>query len=256
MAEGARLLSEYGAQALHREFESLPVRSQKHAVLPGGQAPPGRYVQKVAVITSIEGQVKRKDRVSVSLDGAFWIGMSLDAFADLGLREGMTVTAARKREVESRVSDAAAFEAALMLIGYRDRSRQELLDRLARKDFSPEACESAVARLEQMGYVNDADFAEQLIERHAGRGKSRRAVAFELRKAGVEQDTADEALEAHYPEEDLHQVAFAWARTRHKPGDEKAAERLRRQLASRGFSYDIIRAVLEELDELHDAGPS
>jgi hypothetical protein len=71
-------------------------------------------------------------------------------------------------------------ERALGLLAVRQRSRRELERRLVQAGFEPDAVEVELARLDQVGLIDDAAFAAAVVESRMGaRGESRRAVGVE-----------------------------------------------------------------------------
>nr|WP_326522474.1 regulatory protein RecX [Cellulomonas alba] len=85
---------------------------------------------------------------------------------------------------------------ALRLLTGAPRSRAQLEEAMARRDV-PEGVASAVLdRFTEVGLVDDAEYARMLVRtRHAERGLSRRALAVELRRKGIGDDLAAEALD-------------------------------------------------------------
>ena len=63
---------------------------------------------------------------------------------------------------ESREKEA--IRKAMRLLVSRDRSEQELRDRLAREGYDPESAEAAIEYVKSYGYVNDRRYAENLEE--------------------------------------------------------------------------------------------
>jgi len=87
-------------------------------------------------------------------------------------------------------------ERALGLLAVRQRSRRELERRLVHAGFDPDAVETELVRLEQVGLIDDAAFAAAVVESRMGsRGESRRAVGVKLQQAGVDRDVALAALD-------------------------------------------------------------
>ncbi|HEY4914436.1 MAG TPA: regulatory protein RecX [Candidatus Dormibacteraeota bacterium] len=81
----------------------------------------------------------------------------------------------------------------MRLLGGRAHSRVELQRKLARRGYGSEEVDSAVARLDELGYLNDLSFAEGLVRvRSASRGP--RALSAELARRGVSRAQADRAL--------------------------------------------------------------
>ena len=76
------------------------------------------------------------------------------------------------------------------------RSRQELRDKLAKKDVPDELAERLLDRFKEVGLVDDEAFARSWVEsRQRSRGLARRALAQELRRKGVDDETARAALD-------------------------------------------------------------
>ncbi len=113
----------------------------------------------------------------------------------------------RWRASELPLSGAAAADAepdaeevaraiVLRLLTGAARSRAQLSEALARRDVPDEVATRVLDRFTDVGLIDDAAYAEMLVRtRHAERGLSRRALAVELRRRGVEDATAAGALQ-------------------------------------------------------------
>ena len=67
---------------------------------------------------------------------------------------------------------------------------------MARKDVPEDVAERVLDRFTEVGLIDDAEYARMLVRtRHAERGLSRRAIAVELRRQGIDDETARRALE-------------------------------------------------------------
>ena len=148
-----------------------------------------------------------------------------------------------------------AKNAAYRLLTYRPRSRAELIGKLQEKGFDSTVIESVLADLERYGYVNDRQFAEQWAAgRLRLRGFGRRRVERELRDKGIERDIIAETLASVCNDDIEMRTARASAEKKLKILRSFDRETCRRRLAAflerKGFSYDIIRAVLTDMDEM------
>ncbi|HEV7710981.1 MAG TPA: regulatory protein RecX [Asanoa sp.] len=89
-----------------------------------------------------------------------------------------------------------AREICMRQLAARPRTRAELARALARRGISEETSAEVLDRYDEVGIIDDAAFSRAWVtSRHEGRGLARRALANELRKHGVDSDTAGEALE-------------------------------------------------------------
>jgi len=67
---------------------------------------------------------------------------------------------------------------------------------MARRDVPQDVATRVLDRFTEVGLVDDAEYARMLVRtRHAERGLSRRAIAVELRRRGIADEVAADALE-------------------------------------------------------------
>ncbi|MBW0114368.1 regulatory protein RecX [Pseudonocardia sp. KRD-169] len=163
---------------------------------------------------------------------------------------------------------AAAREICLRLLTDRARTRHELAQALKQRGVPDDASESVLSRFDEVGLIDDAAFAGQYVRsRHNHRGLSRRAIAMELRRKGVDDEVAGEALEEVDPEsEEQRARELVDRKLRTVPADtpeqrKKAVNRLVGMLARKGYgggiAYRVVREALAahgaEIDELGPA---
>jgi regulatory protein len=91
-------------------------------------------------------------------------------------------------------------EFAARALRHRERSRQEIDDRLAKAGVGEDARAEALDTLERVGYVDDARFAAGRAEALAARGLGDAAIRHDLGEHGVAGDEAEAALRALVPE--------------------------------------------------------
>jgi regulatory protein len=148
--------------------------------------------------------------------------------------------------------EAVARAICLRLLNTKPRTRSELAAALARRDVPEEAADSVLSRFTEVGLIDDEAFAAAWVDsRHAGRGLSRRVLAGELRRRGVEAATVEEAVSRVDPAaEEATARALVRRRLASTAGLDPAvqARRLIGQLARRGYpaglSYRIVREEL------------
>src|SRR3954470_543124 len=86
----------------------------------------------------------------------------------------------------------------------RARTRPELATKLSSRDVPDDIATRLLDRFEEVGLVDDAAFAREWVEqRQSGRGLARRALAMELRRKGIDDETAREALDEIDPDDAL-----------------------------------------------------
>ena len=148
-----------------------------------------------------------------------------------------------------------ALDKALTFLERRDRTEAEVRERLAKAGFGADAVDAALAKLIELGFVNDADYATRYIEALARKGRGRLRIREELRRKGLPEELARNALEDGYGRAQEEETALVEARKAYselppeliRTEPRKAAEKVSRRLVSRGFPYEIIGEVMERI---------
>jgi regulatory protein len=130
------------------------------------------------------------------------------------------------------------------------RSRAQLEQALRRKDCPDDVAAVVLDRMEEVGLVDDVAYAGMLVRsQQAGRGLARRALAQELRRKGVDDETAQAALDEVDPhdEEDRARELVA-KKMRSMSGLEPVVQtrRLAGLLARKGYPSDLSMRVVRE----------
>ena len=141
------------------------------------------------------------------------------------------------------------------------RSRQELRDKLAKRDVPTDLAERLLDRFTEVGLVDDQAFARSWVEsRQRSRGLARRALAQELRRKGVDDETARTALDDLDPadeEEAARTLVRKKLRSLRGVDRTTATRRLAGLLARKGYPAAMAFAVVrEELGAADDDGPT
>jgi regulatory protein len=134
----------------------------------------------------------------------------------------------------------------------RARSRADLEKKLAQRNVPADVATRLLDRFEEVGLVDDAAFAREWVaQRQEGRGLARRALAQELRRKGIDDDVAGEALGSVEESDEVEAARMLVQRKlRSVRGLEtdKAIRRLVGMLARKGHSSAVAyRVVREEL---------
>lgn len=198
----------------------------------------------------------KRGRLALFVDGEFAFSLDPETFADADLHEEDEIESFRLEELRRRSDTRKAVDRALDILALRDHAAGELHQKLCRK-FDPHSAAAAVAKAEELGLLNDADFARRRAAELMRKRKSRREVEQDLAAKGIDRDTAAQVLEELYAPEDGPdpEVAAACALVQRQYA-RKLAEGKRPQvmaaLARRGFSYAVIRTALEANDAGED----
>lgn len=211
-------------------------------------------------ITAIRQQTNDAQRVNIFIDGEFAIGISLNTLTRMRLAVGMHLDDHGWQQLVACEEADQAMQKALRQLERRPRSVSEISRYLQRKGFREAICQQVVARLQELGLLNDADFAERWVaNRRTLRYRGERALRAELRQKGIAPELIEDALsgakdelgEALRAEQAARAVLVRYLRHTDWPTFQR---RLGGYLLRRGFASDLVRPLLLRLwQEAHPA---
>jgi regulatory protein len=143
------------------------------------------------------------------------------------------------------------FDCSLRVLALRDHSEAELRRKLKDKGYQEEGIEQSVARLKELGYLDDARFARSFAASalRNGRGYGAR-LKLELARRGIEPRIVTEVL-AEMDQEFSEKELLAQLLARRYPGfdptlaTDKEKRRVVGYLQRKGFSLSAIFAQLK-----------
>ncbi len=143
---------------------------------------------------------------------------------------------------------------ALRQLTLAPRSRAQLADAMARRGVPDEVATAVLDRFEEVSLVDDEEFSRQWVRsRHTGRGLAPRALTYELRQRGIDDEVARGAVEEIGPEEELEAARELVRRRLPAMRGDDPARRTRRlvgMLARKGYgSGTAMRAIREVVGE-------
>jgi len=146
--------------------------------------------------------------------------------------------------------ESVARAIALRLLTEAPRSRAQIAEAMRRRDVPQEVADRVLDRFTEVGLVDDAEYAAMLVRtRHQERHQSRRAIAVELRRKGVADDVALEALE-QIDGEDEEEAARVLVRRKLAStaglDPQVRARRTYAALGRRGYSPAVVGKILRE----------
>ena len=141
---------------------------------------------------------------------------------------------------------------AYSLLRARPRSEAEIRSRLKLKGYSDSIIDECVEGLRRLGDIDDEKFAKFWVESRMHLNPVGDIVLkAELKAKGVREDIIEATLEDKAARYDEYEVAFSMARERFerlkKFDRKKSMKRLYDFLVRRGFKYENVQKIIEEL---------
>jgi regulatory protein len=150
--------------------------------------------------------------------------------------------------------DSAALGAAVKLLAGKRLTKQALRQKLRQRGYAPDAVESALARCEERGFLDDRTFAQLFVKSVLDRkAVGRMRLLQDLRKHGVDPETAREVLDEIDDDEDQRIDAALAKLEAMRPQD--GYGQLGRRLERLGFAAPSIARALRRRAEGRRAAP-
>ncbi|MFA4838476.1 MAG: RecX family transcriptional regulator [Candidatus Neomarinimicrobiota bacterium] len=198
-------------------------------------------------ITAITHQEKRKDRLSVFLDGKFAFGIAADTSATFPLATGQSVSGKQVRIILFHEAFEVAKDQAIRFLTIRMRSQREVELYLRRKQTEAAVTRRVVQYCLEHQYLDDRAFAGAFIRDQLHLNKSGiLKIKSALRQKGVSGEIIDELLKSMEPEIDELAIAVKIGEKKLKTlkDENTRRQKLMRFLIQKGYrSETVIKAV-------------
>ncbi|MDP2941399.1 MAG: regulatory protein RecX [Candidatus Omnitrophota bacterium] len=147
---------------------------------------------------------------------------------------------------------ARARDYAFLLLKFRQRSEQEIREKLKRKKFSPEIIRETVIFLKEKAFLDDQIFAREWISSRLKRPLGIRRIRQELKLKGVPdkiiQSEIEQAGQDYREEAVVEAIAQEKAQRLKGLDPQKAKRRIYGYLLRRGFSPDSVSEAVLRLN--------
>lgn len=198
-----------------------------------------------------------KDRWLLYLEDGTILRVGEKEIVSFGLYAGMELSPEKLEALGEASKLAKLREKALHALSIRPLSRRELVRKLSapprksentdgsEEPISAELIEHVADWLEDLGYLNDEEYAKTIVRHYSAKGYGERKIQDELYRRGVPREYWQEALiEAQEPAENIDALIYKKMRGSN-PGDRKALKRVSDALCRRGYRWDEIREGLQ-----------
>ena len=205
----------------------------------------------------IQSITRVHSRVCYELDTGekFWLTKS--GAASLPVREGEEVDPEQFRKAILHIQYPAALNAAVAMLARRACSRGEIEAKLKQSLYSEDTIEMVLYKLEKEKLTNDQEFTQQWVQYRSGKNLGPHRIYQELRRKGISEEDAREAVESMDEDSQMEQAAALAKKAllRARPGEDarKSMQRALSALVRRGYSWDFARDACEHaLEEMKD----
>ena len=199
--------------------------------------------RKTLKIIKLEPSQRRQGRWLAHLEDGSILRMGEGEVVSFALYAGMELDDDTLEQLSAAARKSQLKGKALNMAAARPLSKKELMDKLARKDADREDAAQTADWLEELGLLNDREYAVTVACHYSAKGFGIKKIRDELYRRGVPREYWEEALaRLEDPADTLDRLVQA-----RMAGQDPTRETLKKvsdYLARRGFTWQDISAAL------------
>lgn len=202
-------------------------------------------------ITGIDVQ-KNKQRVSIFVDGEFFIGLDAVTAAEHRLTVGASINEDELNAIAIESDKASAFNKALAVLSSSMKSEYAIHMLLLEKGYCNEAVIDAIVKLKNYGYIDDIEYVRSYMRMREDK-EGRNKIKYELIGKGVAPDLVEEVFASTVGSDEETCLMNAEKFMFNKERSIKSREKLARFLYSKGYKtqdvYKTVKLIMGRTDE-------
>ena len=204
----------------------------------------------MAVITKIEAQKRKEDRVNIYVDEKFFMAIYKELVFTFNLKKGDNIDEEYLKKILKDEMFLKGKNKALNILSKASQSEKKIREKL-NEDFEEDTIDDVIDFLKKYNFINDGELASKIVNTNVNLNKyGKNKIKQNLYNKGIEKSAIDEAIsEIDYNAEFENALYLAQKRyDRVKNVDpKKAYAKIANHLAYKGFNYDIIKSVLNKI---------
>ncbi len=199
------------------------------------------------LITAIKKD--KKHLMKICLDSGEELLLDKDVCAENRLDCDMSLCKEDIKELKAQSEYRRAKSRALWYLDRMDYTEKALFEKLLKAGFSKRASAEVLAKLTELGMVDDDRYAERLAERCAESNISKREAIHKMLLKGVPYELAKEKLDSLKTDEQAQILSLLEGKYAYKLTQDNGIEKVYAALVRKGFSYSDVRAALKKYSE-------
>ena len=204
-------------------------------------------------IESLKTTPDRAGRYWLTMEDGSKMALYRQTVEDFGVYPGKELSETQFQQLLEAAGAMSAKMRAVRIVAASAVSKKDLQQRLVQKGEDPDQAAEAVAWMEEMKLVDDAETARQIVSRCASRGYGLQRAKQALYEKKIPKQYWDAAL-ADFPDQTQHIMMFLRGKISDET-DRKQVQKAVDALLRRGHSYSEIRRALGRLSVDTDEFP-
>ena len=204
----------------------------------------------MAVITKIEAQKRKEDRVNIYVDEKFFMAIYKELVFTFNLKKGDNIDEEYLNKILKDEMFLKGKNKALNILSKASQSEKKIREKL-NEDFEEDTIDDVIDFLKKYNFINDGELASKIVNTNVNLNKyGKNKIKQNLYNKGIEKSAIDEAIsEIDYDAE--FEIALYLAQKRYdrvkNEDPKKAYAKIANHLAYKVFNYDIIKSVLNKI---------
>ncbi len=185
----------------------------------------------------------------VFFDGSYEVLLDTDVVSEHSVKVNSSFSESEIEEIKQESDYVRAKSRAMFYLDRAERTEKGLYDKLVSAGFEKTACAKVLARLKELGLVDDKRFAENLRDRLLSANASKRQIYYKLTEKGINKDLANETL-AYISSDEKEKIKnLIDKKYKRKLTDKNSVSKVYAALVRKGFSYGDVRDALKQYEE-------
>ena len=203
-------------------------------------------------IISIERVKRQKSWYELCLDNGNSFAVNDELILKYLLKTGKTLSNDELNRVRRQSEYLYLTKKALDILARRRITEKEIRNKLKPVKSSAGHIDKVITELKKLGFIDDYSYAVSLIQSSlSGSPRSVRYIRQKMYQKGVPSETADKAINDELSDYNEYEAALKLGQKKHKTvtrlPELKAKKRIADFLRGRGFNWDVINEVINNL---------
>ena len=204
----------------------------------------------MAIITKIEAQKKNTDRVNIYVNDEFFMSIFTELVYTFNLKKGLDIEEEHLQTILKDEMYIKAKNKALSILSKADQSEKNIKDKLS-ADFEEDTIDNVIEFLKKYNFINDSLLAQKIVNTNVNLNKcGKNRIKQNLYNKGLDRNSIDEAISELDTDVEFENAMYL-AKKRYervkKEDKRKIYQKISQHLTYKGFSYDIVKSVLNKL---------
>lgn len=201
------------------------------------------------IVTNISDVSPNTGRCNIFIDNEFSFSLIPSDIEYFKLKVGEEISLEKYKYITDTIIYIKAQNTALKYLGYKMRSEYEVRQKLQEKEFTEQIIERVIEFLIKYKYVDDRKYCTAFIKETLKlKPKGKYAIRLELSQKGINKNIIDEVLcESEIDEAEIIKGIIERKFKGIISEDSKEKKRIYNFLLRKGFGYDIIKNVFNEI---------